>query len=268
MLLLAVILHSTVAYKTNPLISFPAPELEISRVSGAVPCLLPCAMAGGDTGQKVPELLGWARGGLGVCASWSPYACTLEMEQGCGMRFCPRQGTQAVGAGGVQCPPAQFATSAPKISLPCAHILLSLTPTRSSGSDGDSDVDSELEERVDGVKSWLSKNKGSSKALSDDGSLKGSRWVQGWVAEDRVSCARGWTRYGGSTHGMSHSGCCACVAGQGRVNVMTSSVSTGDTSPHPKGPPWSPSPSFRLLHHCGGTWPSQPQARLRPQHSQ
>ncbi|NXW92820.1 MY18A protein, partial [Alopecoenas beccarii] len=41
-------------------------------------------------------------------------------------------------------------------------------------SDGDSDVDSELEERVDGVKSWLSKNKGSSKALSDDGSLKGS----------------------------------------------------------------------------------------------
>ncbi|XP_042647405.1 unconventional myosin-XVIIIa isoform X14 [Tyto alba] len=42
-------------------------------------------------------------------------------------------------------------------------------------SDGDSDVDSELEDRVDGVKSWLSKNKGSSKALSDDGSLKGSR---------------------------------------------------------------------------------------------
>ncbi|NWT47126.1 MY18A protein, partial [Chroicocephalus maculipennis] len=41
-------------------------------------------------------------------------------------------------------------------------------------SDGDSDVDSELEERVDGVKSWLSKSKGSSKALSDDGSLKGS----------------------------------------------------------------------------------------------
>lgn len=32
---------------------------------------------------------------------------------------------------------------------------------------------------MDEVKSWLSKNKGSSKALSDDGSLKGSRWVQG-----------------------------------------------------------------------------------------
>ncbi|XP_077336512.1 unconventional myosin-XVIIIa isoform X15 [Lithobates pipiens] len=42
-------------------------------------------------------------------------------------------------------------------------------------SDGDSDADSELDERVDGVKSWLSKNKGSSKAFSDDGSLKSSR---------------------------------------------------------------------------------------------
>uniref|UniRef100_A0A8C8BJ53 Unconventional myosin-XVIIIa n=1 Tax=Otus sunia TaxID=257818 RepID=A0A8C8BJ53_9STRI len=50
---------------------------------------------------------------------------------------------------------------------------------RKNKLDGDSDVDSELEERVDGVKSWLSKNKGSSKALSDDGSLKGSRWVPG-----------------------------------------------------------------------------------------
>ncbi|NWU98207.1 MY18A protein, partial [Upupa epops] len=45
---------------------------------------------------------------------------------------------------------------------------------RKNKHDGDSDVDSELEERVDGVKSWLSKNKGSSRTLSDDGSLKGS----------------------------------------------------------------------------------------------
>ncbi|NWV43289.1 MY18A protein, partial [Grantiella picta] len=67
-----------------------------------------------------------------------------------------------------------FISPAPKTSLPHADLLLSSMLTRSSGSDGDSDVDSELEERVDGVKSWLSKNKGSSKALSDDGSLKGS----------------------------------------------------------------------------------------------
>ncbi|XP_061219476.1 unconventional myosin-XVIIIa isoform X7 [Neopsephotus bourkii] len=58
---------------------------------------------------------------------------------------------------------------------------------RKSKLDGDSDVDSELEERVDGVKSWLSKNKGSSKALSDDGSLKGSRAAppDGPEAEER-----------------------------------------------------------------------------------
>uniref|UniRef100_H3BYA4 Myosin XVIIIA n=1 Tax=Tetraodon nigroviridis TaxID=99883 RepID=H3BYA4_TETNG len=40
-------------------------------------------------------------------------------------------------------------------------------------SQGDSD--SEVEDRVDGVKSWLSKSKGSSRNLSDDGSLKSSR---------------------------------------------------------------------------------------------
>lgn len=47
-------------------------------------------------------------------------------------------------------------------------------------SEGDSDVDSELEDRVDGVKSWLSKNKGSSKAPSDDGSLKSSSPTSHW----------------------------------------------------------------------------------------
>uniref|UniRef100_A0ABM5ENP3 Unconventional myosin-XVIIIa isoform X6 n=1 Tax=Pogona vitticeps TaxID=103695 RepID=A0ABM5ENP3_9SAUR len=40
--------------------------------------------------------------------------------------------------------------------------------------DGDSDADSELEDRVDGVKSWLSKNKTPSKTVSEDGSLKSS----------------------------------------------------------------------------------------------
>lgn len=63
-----------------------------------------------------------------------------------------------------------------------------------SASDGDSDVDSELEDRVDGVKSWLSKNKGSSKALSDDGSLKSSRWVQVGVSACRRG--RGWPTRG------------------------------------------------------------------------
>ncbi|XP_072557636.1 unconventional myosin-XVIIIa isoform X11 [Paramormyrops kingsleyae] len=41
-------------------------------------------------------------------------------------------------------------------------------------SEGGSGTDSEVEDRVDGVKSWLSKNKGSGKNLSDDGSLKSS----------------------------------------------------------------------------------------------
>ncbi|XP_066551563.1 unconventional myosin-XVIIIa isoform X8 [Amia ocellicauda] len=41
-------------------------------------------------------------------------------------------------------------------------------------SGDDSETDSEVEDRVDGVKSWLSKNKGSTKNLSDDGSLKSS----------------------------------------------------------------------------------------------
>uniref|UniRef100_A0A8C4E1C5 Myosin XVIIIAb n=1 Tax=Dicentrarchus labrax TaxID=13489 RepID=A0A8C4E1C5_DICLA len=49
---------------------------------------------------------------------------------------------------------------------------------RQNRTQGDSDTDSEVEDRVDGVKSWLSKSKGSAKNLSDDGSLKSSRSVQ------------------------------------------------------------------------------------------
>ncbi|XP_051521867.1 unconventional myosin-XVIIIa isoform X4 [Myxocyprinus asiaticus] len=45
---------------------------------------------------------------------------------------------------------------------------------RKNKIEGASDTDSEVEDRVDGVKSWLSKNKGSAKNLSDDGSLKSS----------------------------------------------------------------------------------------------
>uniref|UniRef100_A0A8B9JIA5 Myosin XVIIIAb n=1 Tax=Astyanax mexicanus TaxID=7994 RepID=A0A8B9JIA5_ASTMX len=44
-------------------------------------------------------------------------------------------------------------------------------------SEADSDSGSEVEDRVDGVKSWLSKNKSSAKNLSDDGSLKSPRSV-------------------------------------------------------------------------------------------
>uniref|UniRef100_A0A8C7FYT1 Myosin XVIIIA n=1 Tax=Oncorhynchus kisutch TaxID=8019 RepID=A0A8C7FYT1_ONCKI len=47
---------------------------------------------------------------------------------------------------------------------------------RRNKTEGDSS-DLEIEDCVDGVKSWLSKNKGSTKNLSDDGSLKSSRSV-------------------------------------------------------------------------------------------
>ncbi|XP_061659456.1 unconventional myosin-XVIIIa-like [Syngnathoides biaculeatus] len=48
----------------------------------------------------------------------------------------------------------------------------------------ETDTDSEVEERVDGVKSWLSKNKASSKAQSDDGSLKSARYAANADAKD------------------------------------------------------------------------------------
>lgn len=51
---------------------------------------------------------------------------------------------------------------------------------RKNKLEGDSDVDSELEDRVDGVKSWLSKNKGPSKAPSDNGSLKSPSPTSHW----------------------------------------------------------------------------------------
>uniref|UniRef100_A0A3Q3LLC3 Myosin XVIIIAa n=1 Tax=Labrus bergylta TaxID=56723 RepID=A0A3Q3LLC3_9LABR len=45
-------------------------------------------------------------------------------------------------------------------------------------SGDDTETDSEVEDRVDGVKSWLSKNKGSSKTTSDESSLKSTRLVR------------------------------------------------------------------------------------------
>ncbi|XP_043386956.1 unconventional myosin-XVIIIa isoform X14 [Chelonia mydas] len=56
---------------------------------------------------------------------------------------------------------------------------------RKNKLEGDSDVDSELEDRVDGVKSWLSRNKGSSKAVSDDGSWKSSRSALNLAPKER-----------------------------------------------------------------------------------
>ncbi|XP_029028549.1 unconventional myosin-XVIIIa-like isoform X7 [Betta splendens] len=48
---------------------------------------------------------------------------------------------------------------------------------RKNKTGDENDTDSEVEDRVDGVKSWLSKNKGSAKAASDEGSLKSSRYA-------------------------------------------------------------------------------------------
>ncbi|KAL0994187.1 hypothetical protein UPYG_G00118920 [Umbra pygmaea] len=48
---------------------------------------------------------------------------------------------------------------------------------RKNKTGDESDTDSEVEDRVDGVKSWLSKSKSSNKTMSDDGSLKNSRYA-------------------------------------------------------------------------------------------
>ncbi|CAF93221.1 unnamed protein product [Tetraodon nigroviridis] len=64
---------------------------------------------------------------------------------------------------------------------------------------GEGDSDSEVEDRVDGVKSWLSKSKGSSRNLSDDGSLKSSRrtaqvgGAAAWAASQ--AAGRRWSDY-------------------------------------------------------------------------
>lgn len=44
-------------------------------------------------------------------------------------------------------------------------------------SGDETETDSEVEDRVDGIKSWLSKNKATGKTLSDEGSLKSARLV-------------------------------------------------------------------------------------------
>ncbi|XP_040982499.1 unconventional myosin-XVIIIa isoform X7 [Aquila chrysaetos chrysaetos] len=94
-------------------------------------------------------------------------------------------------------------------------------------SDGDSDVDSELEERVDGVKSWLSKNKGSSKALSDDGSLKGSRSAppDGPEAEERPVSVLSCLSY------RKRPGLKDSIGGQGDEQTLFSALSERPASP-------------------------------------
>ncbi|XP_038565159.1 unconventional myosin-XVIIIa-like isoform X5 [Micropterus salmoides] len=47
---------------------------------------------------------------------------------------------------------------------------------RKNKTGDETETDSEVEDRVDGVKSWISKNKGSTKTLSDEGSLKSTRY--------------------------------------------------------------------------------------------
>ncbi|XP_075627967.1 unconventional myosin-XVIIIa isoform X8 [Balearica regulorum gibbericeps] len=94
-------------------------------------------------------------------------------------------------------------------------------------SDGDSDVDSELEERVDGVKSWLSKNKGSSKALSDDGSLKGSRSAppDGPEGEERPVSALSCLSY------RKRPGLKDSIGGRGDEQTLFSALSERPPSP-------------------------------------
>ncbi|XP_037605539.1 unconventional myosin-XVIIIa-like isoform X6 [Sebastes umbrosus] len=48
---------------------------------------------------------------------------------------------------------------------------------RKNKTGDETETDSEVEDRVDGVKSWISKNKGSTKTLSEEGSLKSTRYA-------------------------------------------------------------------------------------------
>ncbi|XP_068765625.1 unconventional myosin-XVIIIa isoform X4 [Struthio camelus] len=93
-------------------------------------------------------------------------------------------------------------------------------------SDGDSDADSELEDRVDGVKSWLSKSKGSSKAVSDDGSLKGGRdGKEGAEAEERPVSAASSLSY------RKRAGLKDSIGGRGDERTLFSALGERPASP-------------------------------------
>ncbi|KAM9801206.1 unconventional myosin-XVIIIa [Neosynchiropus ocellatus] len=72
---------------------------------------------------------------------------------------------------------------------------------RMNRTQGDSDTDSEVEDRVDGVKSWLSKSKGSAKNFSDEGSLKSSRFAVNLDAKEGKEWTEGkdWKEAGTGT---------------------------------------------------------------------
>ncbi|XP_019401348.1 PREDICTED: unconventional myosin-XVIIIa isoform X6 [Crocodylus porosus] len=104
---------------------------------------------------------------------------------------------------------------------------------RRSKPEGDSDMDSELEDRVDGVKSWLSKNKGSSKAVSDDGSLKSSRSAPRDGKEDKEPGEAG-DRPGSVTSSLSYrkrGNLKDSIGGQGDEETLFSTLSERPASP-------------------------------------
>ncbi|XP_047676236.1 unconventional myosin-XVIIIa isoform X5 [Tachysurus fulvidraco] len=71
---------------------------------------------------------------------------------------------------------------------------------RKNRTEGDSDSCSEVEDRVDGVKSWLSKNKGSAKNMSND-NLKSSRYAANSDAKE----AKEWQENGKESKGLDQS---------------------------------------------------------------
>ncbi|XP_063060919.1 unconventional myosin-XVIIIa isoform X3 [Engraulis encrasicolus] len=90
---------------------------------------------------------------------------------------------------------------------------------RKNKTEGESGSDSEVEDRVDGVKSWLSKNKGSAKNLSDDGSLKSSRYPANAANAD-VKEGIEWDWKEGKE--WKENGKDGKESEQGRVSVMSS----------------------------------------------
>ncbi|XP_066492614.1 unconventional myosin-XVIIIa isoform X2 [Tiliqua scincoides] len=97
--------------------------------------------------------------------------------------------------------------------------------------EGDSDADSELEDRVDGVKSWLSKNKGSSKAVSEDGSLKSSRSALNSVAKEAKEADERPVSVMSSLSYRKRSSLKDSIGGKGDEETLFSTLSERPASP-------------------------------------